>query len=641
MGRRELLAKAKALTTYADFVTGIRAALAQLPDQLLRRVEVTALSTTLATNSIVEGRGHNVGIIALSPWGWTEEQVGHAPIVNVPGAVSITGEVLHPLDEDSCRAAVEALVDVEGCEAIVVAGYATVRNPVQANRVRAIVAEMRDVPVVCSHEVSCRLNGISGAQTAVANAGLLPAIRALIESAHRALSDFGVAGRLMVVKGDGTPVDEVVARERPVETILSGPAASVSGARILTGCHDALVVDIGGTTTDCAIVEDGHVAVSEDGARVGSWVMSVDAVQVSTAGLGGDSRLDFTRERRVSVGPTRSIPLCALAQEFAYVKDWLANFDIGRHRGDLDACALDVLVLGETSRIRVGPREEQLLDILRRGPVPAMQAADELGLPSHILLPLSRLEACGAIKRSALTPTDLLHVSGRFTRWDTEAAGLALEVFAGIYGDTPENTLKAAMDAFARGLFEQIVRREVSAESHRLRELPADWAFLIDKAFADNGKGLRVKLSLRRPLVAVGAPAQAFAPVVAEHLAAEVVIPEHADVANAIGAIGSEITVREEVLIKPGQRCGYVLHGSQERVEYAELGRATQEAVEMSRRRALGRAVEAGAAAPKVEVATKDLCGSASGGGSVFLERRVIAIATGGAFGNGGADTCP
>lgn len=641
LGRRELLAKAKALTTYSDFVKGIREALAQLPDALLRRVRVTALSTTLATNSIVEGRGHRVGIIALSPWGWTEEQVGHTPLINVPGAVSITGEVLHPLDEISCRAAVETLVDAEGCEAIVVAGYATVRNPEQANRVREIILEMRDVPVVCSHEVSRRLNGIFGAQTAVANAALLPAIRALIDSVRRALADFGVAGGLMVVKGDGTPVDESVARERPVETILSGPAASVSGARILTGCRDALVIDVGGTTTDCAIVEDGHVAVSKDGARVGSWVMGVDAVEVSTAGLGGDSRLDFTRDRRISVGPMRSIPLCAAADEFSYIKDWLVNFDIERHSGDLDTSALDVLVLGEEPRVRCGPREEQLLHVLRDGPVPAVGAADEMGLPSHILLPLSRLEACGAVKRSALTPTDLLHVQGRFTRWDTEAAELALKAFAAVYGDTPENTLDAAMIAFTRGLFEQIVRREVSAESPKLCELPADWSFLMDKAFADSGAGLGVKLSLRRPIVAVGAPAGAFVPDVARHLAADVVIPEHADVANAIGAIGSEVTVREEVLIKPGQRSGYVLHGSQERAEYVELERATQEAVELSRQRALGRAVEAGAAAPQVRVVTKDLCGSASEGGSVFLERRIIAIATGGAFGNRRTYTCP
>ena len=80
MGERRILAKAKALTTYHNLVIGIRNALAQLPGDLLGQVQVTSLSTTLATNSIVEGRGHKVGIIALTPWGWTEEQVGHSPL---------------------------------------------------------------------------------------------------------------------------------------------------------------------------------------------------------------------------------------------------------------------------------------------------------------------------------------------------------------------------------------------------------------------------------------------------------------------------------------------------------------------------------------------------------------------------------
>ena len=94
LGEKRLLAKSKALTTYHNLVEGIRNALSQLPTAQLSAVQVTSLSTTLATNSIVEGRGHKVGLIALSPWGWTSEQVGHETIINVPGSVSITGDVI-------------------------------------------------------------------------------------------------------------------------------------------------------------------------------------------------------------------------------------------------------------------------------------------------------------------------------------------------------------------------------------------------------------------------------------------------------------------------------------------------------------------------------------------------------------------
>ena len=633
LGERQVLAKAKSLTTYHNLVEGIRGALSQLPSELLQQVQVTSLSTTLATNSIVEGRGHKVGLIALSPWDWTEEQLGHSPLINVPGAVAITGEVIAPLDEDACRAAVKRLVDDEHCAALVIAGYATVRNPEIANRAREVASEVTDVPVICSHEVSRRINGIHAAQTAVANATLIPVIRSLIDSVHSALADFHVPGKLMVVKGDGSPVDESIARARPVETILSGPAASVSCARILTGLDDALVIDVGGTTSDCAIIENGHVAVSPEGAHIGSWTMSVDAVEISTAGLGGDSRIDFASDRTITVGPVRNLPFAYLAHEHESVREFLNSFDPGRFAGMPDASALDVLVLSHTVKMKMTDRERQLVDILKDGPAPARDAAVKMGLPSHILLPTSRLEACGMVKRAALTPTDLLHVTGRFTRWDVDASKRALEIFASMYGRPADEVLKLTMLAVTRRLFDEIVRREVSWENRKLQDLPEDWKFLLDKAFDGDDRGIGISLSLSRPVIAIGAPAEALVPEVSKHLRAEILVPEHADVANAIGAIGSEIIVRDEILIRPGHLSNYVLHGAEERIEFAELEKATLRAIDISRARARKRAIEAGAIAPEVTVSRSDRAGSVSDGGQIFLERRVTAVASGGAFG--------
>ncbi|MCE5313734.1 DUF1638 domain-containing protein [bacterium] len=632
LGERKVLAKAKSLTTYHNLVEGIRGALSQLPPDMLGLVQVTSLSTTLATNSIVEGRGHKVGMIALSPWDWTVEQVGHKPLINVGGAVAITGEVITPLDEDACRQAVKKLIDDEGCAAIVIAGYATVRNPALANRAKEIASQMTDIPIVCAHEVSRRINGIHAAQTAIANATLIPIISALINSVHSALADFHVPGKLMVVKGDGTPVDESIAQARPVETILSGPAASVSGARIITGLNNALVLDVGGTTTDCAIIENGRAAVSPEGARIGSWTMSVDAVEISTAGLGGDSRIDFTSDRKITIGPVRNLPFAYLAHEHEQVRDFLYNFDAGHYAGSTDASPMDMLVLSSRVKMRFTEREKQLIELLGDGPVPILQAAQIMGAPSHALLPTARLEACGMVKRAGLTPTDLLHVTGAFTRWDADASQKALEIFATMFGKPPDEVIEMAMRAVTRRLYEEIIRREVSWENRKLQKIPDDWKFILDKAFSDDGVGLGMAISLRHPVVAIGAPAEALVPKVAKHLQAEIIVPKHADVANAIGAIGSEIVIREEILIRPGQMSNYVLHGSEERIEFSELDKATARAIEIGRARAQKRAVEAGAIAPEVTVSRSDRAGSVSDGGRVFLERRVTAVASGGAF---------
>jgi hypothetical protein len=501
---RRILAKAKALTTYHDLVEGIRGALAQLPAELLARAQVTALSTTLATNAIVEGKGYRVGLLVLSPWDWTWEEVQHEPVIRVPGCVSIAGEILQPLDESAAVAAARRLVVDEGCAAVVVAGYALTRNPIQANRLAELVRQFHDVPVLAAHELSGRLNMFQAAQTALANARLLPIIRSLLDSVKDALAAFHVSGRLMVVKGDGTSVDESIARARPVETILSGPAASARGALLLSGLQEALVMDIGGTTTDCAILEAGCVAVCPDGARVGAWTMTVDAIEVTTVGLGGDSRLDFDRERRIRVGPRRNLPLCYLADRYPAVAEHLRTFPEGQYAASLDASPLDVFVRDGRLVFAPTPGEARLLDLLAAGPVPALEAARRLGVSSPLFLPLERLEDTGAVKRGALTPTDLLHVTGEFTRWNAAAARRALAIFAALLGRPADDTLRLAWDAVTRRVFEEAIRRQVSWERRRLDDLPEEWDMLLDKAFERSESGLGVRLALRRPIVAIG-----------------------------------------------------------------------------------------------------------------------------------------
>lgn len=629
--QQKVIDKAKSLTTSHDLVQGIRNVLDKLPEQPLRKVRLTALSTTLATNALVEGRGSKVGLLVLSPWDWTEEQVGHSPLINVPGAVSISGEIIQQLDESACRDAARRLIDDCGCEAIAIAGYASVRNPTLESRARAIIEAAYDVPVVCAHEVSRRLNAIHGAQTAVANARLLPKIRALMDSVKQALAEHGFSGQLMVVKGDGSLVDASIASRRPVETVLSGPAASANGAKVLARQRNAVVVDIGGTTTDCAILSSGQVTVSNEGARIGNWTIGVDAVDVSTVGLGGDSRVDFSASRRLVIGPQRSVPIAYLASIYSSVDDFIKRFDPLPYKQWSDASPLDILILDGSASNELSRLEKDLVNLLKDEPVPAVVAAERLGLASHRLLPVGRLESIGVIRRAGLTPTDILHATGAFTRWNVEAAEAMLDAFAVLYGKSRDSVISEALESITLRLFEEIVRREISYETKgRMKDIPADWQLLINKAFRNNGNsGLEVKFRLRRPVIAIGAPAGVLAPAVSSHLHCRVLIPEHADVANAVGAIASQIRVRVEVLIRSNGEWGYTLHGEEERAEFPDLESATAAACRIARQRALERALEAGAREPAVVVTHQDGVGEASDGAQVFLERRVSAVATG------------
>ena len=145
----------------------------------------------------------------------------------------------------------------------------------------------------CSHHLSAKLNGPKRALTALLNARLIGMIDRLIGRAQDALIASGVNAPLMVVRGDGALISAAMARERPIETILSGPAASIVGARWLTGAEHALVSDIGGTTTDIAVLRDGRPTIDPAGAQVGPYRTMVEAVAMRTSGLGGDSEVHF------------------------------------------------------------------------------------------------------------------------------------------------------------------------------------------------------------------------------------------------------------------------------------------------------------------------------------------------------------
>ncbi len=123
----------------------------------------------------------------------------------------------------------------------------------------------------------------------------------------------------MVVRGDGALISASEARLRPIETILSGPAASLAGAQFLTGLDSAVVSDIGGTTTDVAILENGRPKLDPDGAMVGGHRTMVEAVAMRTYGLGGDSevRIDLAGlVARIELGPRRVLPLSLIGHRF-------------------------------------------------------------------------------------------------------------------------------------------------------------------------------------------------------------------------------------------------------------------------------------------------------------------------------------
>jgi N-methylhydantoinase A/oxoprolinase/acetone carboxylase beta subunit len=311
-----ILSSAKALTTKHDLAVGIRHSLESVLPDPPPEVRLASLSTTLATNAIVEGQGSPICLLLLGyptdalDRSRLREALGDDPVVFIGGGHTVSGEEQAPLDLDAARRAIEA--HAPRATAFAVSGYFAVRNPTHELAIRRLVREMTDLPVTCGHELTSNLDAPRRALTAALNARLIPLLQGLILAVRDMLTERGIHAPVMVVKGDGSLIRAEVALERPVETILSGPAASVVGARHLSGEDDVFVVDMGGTTTDIALLRDGRPMLDADGATVGGWRTMVEAVAVHTLGLGGDSEVRLDKENGLVVGPQRVVPLSLL-----------------------------------------------------------------------------------------------------------------------------------------------------------------------------------------------------------------------------------------------------------------------------------------------------------------------------------------
>ena len=580
-----LLGTAKSPTTHRDLTAGIRSAVAGLDRALFGRVSYTCLSTTLATNAIVEGRGRHVGLI-LMPYHPAHARGIRTPLFRcVGGRTNIHGVPEQPVDEVEVLRAADELVG-EGATAFAVSGYGAVRNPLHEQQVKGWLRRHCGLPVVCGHELTGRLDFVARAHTAVLNARLLPLITDLLDSVEEALGAVGIRAPLFVVRGDGAIMRKEAARERAVETILSGPAASAAGGLFLTGVEDALVVDVGGTTTDVAALEGGRLALSPEGARVGDWQTSVTAADIRTTGLGGDSAVRAAGRGRVTLGPDRAVPLCVLAARWPDLEAEMAR--LRSMRGE-EPAAPDFFVLsGEPDGLTLEAQERRIVASLRDRPRSRAALSRECGALAPELLPVGRLERLGLVRRSGVTPTDALHVLGAYTEFDREAARMGLEALGSLVGLPAEQAARLVRHEAERLLAAALIRRELADAGYADGEADAAEA-LLGRASAGAGRGaFELLWRQHRPVVGIGAPVGAFLPGACERLGTRAVVPAHADVANAVGAVVSPVVVRELLRVRPGEGGSYVLFGPDGRQEFARLEEAERTArarvVELVRR---------------------------------------------------------
>ena len=571
---KEVIASAKSLTTRHDLAIGVGGAIRAVLDQsgvAPTDVSLASLSTTLATNALVEGQGGRVALIYigfkqddLERHGLAEALKGD-PALIMGGGHTHAGSEAAPLDLETLEAFLAS--EAAGVTGFAVAGLFATRNPAHELEVARIINERTGAPVTCSHQLSAKLNGPKRAVTAVLNARLIGMIDRLIGRAQETLVDLGIHAQMMVVRGDGALMSAEQARERPIETILSGPAASIVGARWMTGAENALVSDIGGTTTDVALLRDGKPAIDPAGARVGEFRTMVEAVAMRTSGLGGDSQVHLNSQGLsggLTLGPRRVVPASLIAKEAPEIVHDALDAQLRQPTtGDYDGQF--VRAVPGVPSAGLSEREATLLERIGRQVHPMgkiLRTRLEQGA-------LKKLVDRGLVQVSGITPSDASHVLGRVDAWDRDAAEKALTLFARRRvgsGDqvaaTPEELAQMIIDQLTEQTSLTLLESAFAEEDQDFGVPGADLArhVLMQRALANHRGLLALDAGLNVDVVGLGASAPSYYPAVGERLHCRMILPQHAGVANAIGAVVGRVSMRRSGTVTSPAEGRYRVH---------------------------------------------------------------------------------
>jgi N-methylhydantoinase A/oxoprolinase/acetone carboxylase beta subunit len=590
----EVIASAKSLTTRGKLEIGVSNALGAIMQASEKRVEphqigLVSLSTTLATNALVEGMGSSVAAILI---GFSDDMVKRsklaeaipsASIIRIAGGHEYDGNESCALDEVDLEQKVKAILG--SVDAFAVAANYSIRNPAHEHRAKHIVHQLSGRPVTASTELSDGLNGPLRALTATFNVRIVSLIIDLVRSVRVSMHEHNIDAPLMIVKGDGSIANADSVIDKPIETILSGPAASVIGANFISSLNDFIISDVGGTTTDVAIVRNGWPSLNEKGAMAGGYRTLVRAIDMQTIGLGGDSEVDINYKGVISLKPNRVVPVSLICDRFPKLLDTLRS-SLGVGMGLARAIRFIFLAEGfDKDNLPGGLSEADVKFIQEISTEP--QSFDRIVVRAADRARAERLLGRGIVQVSSLTPSDAAHVLGLQSQWSSEGARLACLMLGRSYGliSWDEGKILDQTQQFARRIFDAMVGKSVSLIINQLSgyTFPIDDPLVNAVAHGDNHMNdLSISLKPTIPIVAVGGPAPIFYPQVGERLNVDSVIPHHAEVTNAIGAAIGRIKIRTVIEITSSESGGYHLHHDSKPLFIVDSGEALKQARQLA-----------------------------------------------------------
>lgn len=557
---KAILATGKTLTTKANLEIGIANVLDRLPDEWLNKAESLALSTTLATNACVENKGYRAKLLVIGARqdiiDSLRKELSEHGISDISQLIVIDARPENMFSEpyDPDWDALEKRIPelFSDCESVgVVQAYSAANGGRFELTALRLLKKRLTIPVTIAYDICKEVNFLKVCASTLLNARLMPLISEFLQAIHNVLSRRGLDIPVLIVRSDGILMSEEMARSCPVETLLCGPAASIIGGLALADAEDAVVLDMGGTTTDIAMIKGHDPVMAADGIMIGPYRTTVRGVDARAISLGGDTAVRYDSDG-LYLDTVRIIPISVLADSDPSVArelNALARSERPQTRMSHEFYVLQKDISGKAGFTQ---QEHAICDALRNGPLIAARLAQAVGIDLYAIN-TKRLEQEGVVIKSGVTPTDMMVLKGDLTLFDPSAAAEALKCVSKKTGIPAEDIPDIVYEMVVRAMYVHLGAFLLHQQyPGRKSPFAPERTDALLQAFYDQArrrKGTIAGLSLRTPLplVGIGAPIHVFLPRVAALFGTRAILSDYSHVANALGAALAQRVARLDV----------------------------------------------------------------------------------------------
>lgn len=308
----QIVKTAKNITTHDNLLKGILASIdAVMEDYHGSELKRITISSTIVTNALITGKTNKVNLFVIPGPGMNIKELLPGEATFLTGYVDHRGHVVQNIDENELKNSLTQK-DKKNNGLFAVSGKFSVRNKNLELKVKDYITKEKPVEfITIASDLTGELNFLRRTISAYYNTAVWQTYNIFVQQVTEAFNQRGLRCPVTILKADGGTIPLDVAKNMPVETIFTGPAASVLGIMALNkNDEDFVAIDIGGTTTDISLWKKGQPIHAQKGACIEGYISSVKAFLLKSVGIGGDSYVRLIKGE-VVVGPERyGQPMC-------------------------------------------------------------------------------------------------------------------------------------------------------------------------------------------------------------------------------------------------------------------------------------------------------------------------------------------